>query len=134
MKCYPLLAPMSDPENDASIVKMLGILSSLHIAILAVASLDLCIEKRDWLKEKESHSFDKMNGKILVASGYSGELFPYINTFCLLEWPCKSQYKPISRSFEKAFTNHLIANTYGCKTFDGALYLRFRSLPHKEQR
>ena len=69
MKCWSLNLPLSAPQNDASIVNMFGIYSSLYMAILAVESLYLLIENLDCSNEKKSHSFDMMYGKTLVAWG-----------------------------------------------------------------
>jgi hypothetical protein len=43
---------MSAPQNDASIVKILGIPNSFNIAILAVPSLLLFMENLDYSNEK----------------------------------------------------------------------------------
>ncbi len=51
---------MSAPEKEASKVKMAGIFNSLYIEIRAVASFDLCIEKRQDSKLKKSHNLDRM--------------------------------------------------------------------------
>ena len=52
VKCKSLCFPLSAPQNEASIVKILGMPSSLNIAILAVPSFALFIENRDYSKEK----------------------------------------------------------------------------------
>lgn len=83
---------MSAPEKEASSVKMAGTFSSLYIAIRAVDSFDLCIEKRQDSKLKKSHSLDNMKGNSLLLAWSKGLTFefPYINTFFFLEWPCRS--------------------------------------------
>jgi hypothetical protein len=66
---------------------MAGILSSRNIAMRAVDSFDLFIEKRQDSKEKKSHSLDKMYGnkRLVVASKGLLELLPYMKTFFFLE-------------------------------------------------
>ena len=51
-KCLSLQSPLSAPQKLASIVNTFGILSSLHNVTLAVASFDLCTEKREDSNEK----------------------------------------------------------------------------------
>ena len=86
-KCLSLCSPLSAPQKLASIVKTLGIFSSRHNVTLAVDSLDLCTEKREYSKEKKSQSFDIMNGKTRVECGLSEKLLPYIKMFLRREWP-----------------------------------------------
>ena len=83
------------------------------MAILAVYSFNLLIEKRHYSNEKKSHSFDMMYGKTRVACGLSFRLFPYMNIFLRREWPCRSQYSTTSRSLANALTHFFVFNMTG---------------------
>ena len=60
VKWLSLKSPLSAPQNEASMVNILAILSSLYIAIRAVPSFDLFSENLDYSNEKKSSSFDRI--------------------------------------------------------------------------
>ena len=85
MKCLFSSVPLFAPQKLASRVKTHGILSSLNRVTRAVASLLLCMLKRDYSKEKKSRSLLMMKGNTLVACGLFSKLFPYMKMFFRLE-------------------------------------------------
>lgn len=68
-------------------VYMAGILSSLNMAILAVASFDFWLPNLERLYTKKGQIFDITNGNSLVSSGDPDTLQPYIKMFFRRECP-----------------------------------------------